>query len=69
MQTSGYRNWWFSKQFDVSLTEKKEEFTFEFEDIPKEKYDELEKLLLKYMDVEISREDYLKEVEKLLKND
>jgi len=48
------------------LTEKKEEFTFEFEDIPKEKYNELESLLIKYMDTKITREEYLDKVEELL---
>lgn len=48
------------------MTEKKDEFTFEFEDIPKEKYKQLEELLMQYVDVKISRETYLNKVEELL---
>jgi len=45
---------------------KEKEFTFEFEDIPKEKYDKLESLLIQYMDTKITREEYLDKVEELL---
>lgn len=44
-----------------------EEFTFEFDDIPKEKYNKLENLLHSYMDGEMSRETYILEVKKLIK--
>lgn len=43
-----------------------EEFTFEFEDIPKEKYETLQSLLHEYMDGKISRESYLNKVKELL---
>ena len=46
--------------------EEEDEFTFEFEDIPKEKYNELEKMLHDYMDGKYSRETYIKKVEALL---
>ncbi len=45
-----------------------DDFTFEFEDIPKEKYKELESLLFQYMDGYMSRENYIKAVEKLLQD-
>lgn len=45
-----------------------DDFTFEFDDIPKEKYKKLESLLFRYMDGELSRESYVKEVEKLLQD-
>jgi len=50
------------------LKEEEEEFTFEFEDIPKEKYETLQSLLHEYMDGKISRENYLIKVKDLLKN-
>jgi hypothetical protein len=46
-----------------------EEFTFEVDDIPKEKYNELEKMLHDYMDGKMSRETYIDKVEKLLENE
>lgn len=46
--------------------ENKEEFTFEVDDIPKEKYAVLEKMLHDYMDGKMSRETYLDKVEQLL---
>jgi len=49
------------------LKEEEEEFTFEFEDIPKEKYETLQSLLHEYMDGKISRENYLIKVKELLK--
>lgn len=49
------------------MKEEEEEFTFEFEDIPKEKYETLQSLLHEYMDGKISRENYLIKVKELLK--
>lgn len=48
------------------MSDEDEEFTFEFDDIPKEKYDLLQTLLHNYMDGKISRENYIKEVKVLL---
>jgi len=42
-----------------------DDFTFEFDDIPKEKYKKLESLLFDYMDGNMSRENYIKAVKKL----
>lgn len=43
-----------------------DDFTFEFDDIPKEKYKKLESLLFDYMDGYMSRETYIKKVAELL---
>jgi len=43
-----------------------EEFTYEFDDIPEEKYEKLQSLLLDYMDGKMTRDNYIKKVEELL---
>jgi len=48
------------------LDQEDEEFTYEFADIPKEKYEKLQSLLFDYMDGKMTREDYIKKVEELL---
>jgi len=46
--------------------EDEEEFTYEFDDIPEEKYEKLQSLLLDYMDGKMTRENYINKVEELL---